>query len=242
MTFMEEQYKANTAQTVDANKVKRHEIEEILNLYTKNNLPIVTEAKNLLKYDHMSLRLAMQQISVYVWPTTELIEWLKADIPDMNDAIEIGSGNGVLAEFLGVKATDNYMQSDKFTPKSPEQNEYHQSAMLHFAVTGCPKVVYGENVEQLSAGEAIQTHKPNYVFGCYITHKYEPGMKNGNALGVDEGWITRRRQVKTYTMIGNRTTHKEKPILKKEHKEIKLEGLIVRTGTPEDNRIFQWTR
>jgi len=43
-------------------------------------------------------------------------------------------------------------------------------------------------------------------------------------------------------MIGNRTTHKEKPILKKEHKEIKLEGLIVRTGTPEDNRIFQWTR
>jgi hypothetical protein len=218
------------------------EVTELAFKYLKNNLPVICDAAELLKYEHNSVRILMQLAAVYVWPTTELIDWLRTNIPMTEQTIEIGSGNGVIAKALGIKATDSYMQSDKFQPKNQAASEIHKSATLMFEQNRIPPVNYGDNVEQYDAVDAIQRYSPENIFGCYITHRHKPNMLTGNALGVDEEWIMRRRKLKSYTVVGNLDIHYEKPILKLDHEQIKLEGLILRTSNPSANRIFHWKK
>jgi hypothetical protein len=134
------------------------------------------------------------------------------------------------------------MQSDKFKPKNRAALEIYQSADLMFKKQNIPQVNYGDNVEQYDAVDAIQKYSPENIFGCYITHRHKPNMKTGNALGVDEEWIMRRRKLKSYTVVGNLDIHYEKPILNLEHKQIKLDGLILRTSNQNANRIFHWEK
>lgn len=218
------------------------EVKEMVARFTENDRPKVVSATEILKYDYISVRALFQFTGVYVWPTTELIDWIKGNIPDLSKTIEIGSGNGVLAKTLGITATDSFLQSNRFEPKSAEESEVHKSGLEMYRVMRQKLINYGENVEQFDAIDAIMRYKPNHVLGCYITHKHREGMREGNQLGVNEEWILKRRQFKTYTMVGNLHVHGSKPILAIPHEEIELEGLLVRAEFPEKNRIFRWNK
>ncbi len=217
-------------------------LDEMATRFIKDGLPVVVDANEILAYDYVNVRALFQLAAVYVWPTTQLIDWFKTNIPDLSSTIEIGSGNGVIAQTLGVKATDNYMQSDRFEPKSEAEAKLHRDGIMMYDALRQKRIQYGANVEQFDAIDAVMRYKPKHVIGCYITHKHKEGMTEGNALGVNEEWILKRRQFQSYTVVGNLSVHHAKPILSKPHKAIQLAGLIVRAQNPEHNRIFHWTK
>tara|TARA_B100002049_G_scaffold165549_1_gene124265 strand:- start:24957 stop:25652 length:696 start_codon:yes stop_codon:yes gene_type:complete len=217
-------------------------VNELKARFLKDGEPVVASADDLLSYGYTNVRALFQEAAVYVWPTTELIAWLKNNLPELDSTIEIGSGNGVIAQELGVTATDSYMQSDRFEPKSKEQEELHKSGLMYYDALRQQRIKYGSNVEQLDAIDAVLKYKPKHILGCYITHKFKEGMSQGNALGVNEEWILNRRHFQSYTMVGNLSVHGSKPILSKKHEQIKLDGLLLRAKLPEENRIFVWRK
>lgn len=87
--------------------------------------------------------------AAYLLPTEELVAWLQA-ATEGRQALEIGAGNGVLAQAVGIRATDNWMQA------APE-------IQAHYKMMRQPVVDYGAHVEKLSAEEALETHKPEVV-------------------------------------------------------------------------------
>lgn len=162
----------------------------------------------------------------YAFPTTELVEYLQEVIGDRK-AIEIGAGNGVLAEALDIPATDNFQQ------RMPEYNAYYKSL-------GQAIVPYGPNVERLDAREAVRKYRPQVVIGCWVTHKYDPKrhLAGGNEIGVKEEHLLER--VETYVHVGNEQVHKNKAILKREHQAVHADWLFSRSLNATPDVIYVW--
>lgn len=137
---------------------------------------------------------------VYCLPTFELVERLR-EIIDGRSAIEIGSGNGVLAGALDIHATDNKMQDD------PEIRE-------HYKMMGQPPVKYGANVEKITARDAVRKYRPRVVIAAWVTHLYDERNHDagGNMFGVDELDIL--RNCEAYVFVGNTQVHAKKPLWK----------------------------
>lgn len=131
---------------------------------------------------------------LYCLPTHELIAYLQ----DLN-ALEIGAGNGVLAQALGIRATDNRMQ------KLPKYREYYRSI-------GQTAVRYGHAVEQLDAVAAVARHQPDVVMAAWVTHRYDKSRPTagGNEMGIDEETIIAGCGM--YVLIGNKRVHQHKSI------------------------------
>lgn len=140
---------------------------------------------------------------LYSFPTVELVELLRGIIGGRS-AIEIGAGHGVLAEALGIPATDNRMQ---------EWDKYRAI----YAVTGQPAVPYGHNVVDCHASRAVRRYKPQVVIGCWVTHKYDAARHGagGNEVGVDEEDIL--RHCEAYVVVGNEKVHAGKKIWARPH-------------------------
>jgi hypothetical protein len=140
---------------------------------------------------------------IYCIPTAELVEHLRAMIGGRK-AIEIGSGNGVLAQALGIPATDNRMQEAPFI------------RALYDASEQAP-VRYGLNVERLDAHLAIATHRPDVVIGAWVTHRYDPNDHDagGNAYGPYGTAIV--RSVDEYILIGHTGVHAQNPLWRTPH-------------------------
>lgn len=140
---------------------------------------------------------------LYSFPTIELVEYLDALI-GTRSAIEIGAGHGVLAQVLGIPATDNRMQ---------EKDPYRQV----YALTGQPAVRYGPNVVDMHASRAVRRYRPQVVIGCWVTHKYDPARPaaGGNEVGIDEEDIL--RNCATYVVVGNERVHGAKKIWGRPH-------------------------
>ena len=218
-------------------------VREFESKFIVNGLPKIVSGEAITAcYDNAIIRCAMQNNGLYVWPTFELMEWLDENILPRDQTIEIGAGNGVMSEALNIKATDSYMQSSKFRPKTLGEKQIHSKATASYVALNIPFVPYGFNVERLDAKEAVRKYKPACVFGCYITHKWVQGDTDGNMLGIDEEWILKRNFVKKYIVIGNKKVHQHKRILKQSHEQIKLAGLVVRAEYPSLNRIFVWDK
>ena len=159
---------------------------------------------------------------IYVLPTAELIEWLRSMI--IGNTIEIGAGNGSIARTLSIPITDSRMQ------ESPEIKFIYQMG-------GQPPIVYHNDIEKLDAIEAVRKYEPDTVIGAFITHKFDPKIGNGNAFGVDE--IKMLHKIKRrYINIGNKHTHKDKPLLKIPHTEYQFDWLITRSVDQFQNVIF----
>lgn len=140
---------------------------------------------------------------IYSFPTVELVEHLREFI-GARTAIEIGAGHGVLAEALGIPATDNRQQ---------EWEKYR----LILAATKQPPVRYGPNVIDCHASRAVRRFKPAVVIGCWVTHKYDPKRHEagGNEVGIDEEDILRNCAV--YVVVGNEAVHAGKKIWTRKH-------------------------
>lgn len=138
------------------------------------------------------------QYGAYLFPTVELVASLLALI-DGRKAIEIGAGNGVLAEALGITATDSRQQ---------EAPEYRAI----YAATGQPTVRYGSNVVTIDAHAAVNRYQPEVVVASWVTHKWDPARPEagGNEAGVREEWII--DNCAEYIFIGNEKVHQHKSI------------------------------
>lgn len=134
------------------------------------------------------------QTGHYCFPTVELVAKLKELIAGRT-AIEVGSGNGVLAAALGIPATDNFQQ------RMPQYR-------LFYEATGQATVPYGDNVVDMHASRAVRHYKPDVVLGCWVTHKFNPKRldKGGNEIGLDEADVM--RHCHEYIMVGNMAVHK----------------------------------
>jgi hypothetical protein len=145
-----------------------------------------------------------RRTGIYSFPTVELVDRLRTLI-DGRSAIEIGAGHGVLAEALGIPATDNRMQ------------ERHPYRAIYERIGQTP-TRYGPNVIELHASRAVRRYKPRVVIGCWVTHKYDPERHDagGNEIGVDEHDIL--RNCETYIMIGNEQVHEHKAIWSRIHR------------------------
>lgn len=152
---------------------------------------------------------------VYGLHTQELADWLRTFIAG-NSAIEIGAGNGVLAEALGIPATDNHMQTWP-----------HIRAL--YSVSQQPLVKYGPNVECLDALVAIRRYKPFIVIGSWITHLFRPrdAHRDGNQYAPDERAIL--AACSYYVMIANDAVHAKHPLLDRPHERIDAPWLYSRS-------------
>lgn len=163
---------------------------------------------------------------LYSLPTTELVDWLKCLAGDQV-VMEIGAGNGVLAKALGIRATDNWMQT---WPAMAAQYKLLRQA----------PVQYGEWVEQLDAHTAIAKHQPDVVLACWVTHKYREDRHElgGNMFGVEEEAVLSSCQ--TYIHVGNSQTHANKSIRQLPHRRYQFDWLVSRAMQPELNEICIW--
>lgn len=131
---------------------------------------------------------------IYGFPTVELVDWLEEQIGQQS-AIEIGAGHGVLAEGLGIPATDSFQQNQ-------------QKYALIYAASGLPTVKYGPNVVEMHASRAVRHYKPDIVIGSWVSHKYDARRPEagGNEVGVDFPDIL--RNCKKLILIGNTQVHR----------------------------------
>jgi hypothetical protein len=140
---------------------------------------------------------------IYSFPTIELVERLR-EIIDGRSAIEIGAGNGVLAEALGIPGTDSYQQV---------MPEYR----LFYDMHGLPIVPYGPNVVEMHASRAVRHHKPQVVIGCWVTHKFKPeeAERGGNEVGIDE--LDVLQHCASYVFVGHERVHQYSRLWSQKH-------------------------
>jgi hypothetical protein len=189
----------------------------------KNGKIVIKPAAFYNDYTQNEIRLFLHHYAIYALPTQELIDWLRDHA--IGTTIEIGAGNGAIGRALGIPITDNKMQN-------------WPTIRAHYEKTGQPIIDYPDDVEELDYKVAITKYKPQTVIGAFITHKWKPGMEQGNMFGPEEEIILKR--VKRYIMIGNLVSHEAKPILRVKHQELYFPWLITRGVDQTKNRIFVW--
>jgi hypothetical protein len=134
----------------------------------------------------------------YVLPTIELVEFLRSYIGDRS-AIEIGSGNGVLAQALDIPATDSYLHDD-------------ESIRKYYKALGQVSTPYGRFVERIDGVSAAIKYKPDVIIGAWVTHRWDSTTHDGNYWGVDEDKLL--DFCSEYIFIGNEKVHANKPLWK----------------------------
>lgn len=160
----------------------------------------------------------------YCLPTLELAEFLKIRIGNRK-ALEIGAGNGYLAKYLDILATDSYIQND------PVMKKFYEM------IARQPIVKYGKNVIKIDGNSAVLKYKSDVTIACWVSQKIElDRIKEIKGLRVDEEEVI--KNTNEYIFIGNKNTHKDKSILRLPHETIDIE-LVSRNGF-EGNVIWIW--
>jgi len=198
------------------------ELEELLIVNGQYKLPSYND---LILFDTPYLACFGHKYGMYTLPTLELIKELKTLIGNIN-AIEIGSGVGILGKELGIRCTDSFCQEIP-------------AVKAHYALHKQPTIKYGPHVQKRDAEWVARKWRPDIVFGSWITHKYVDEKISGNAYGPDEEIIL--DNCCTYILLGNERTHGMKPIMKHNPKIIKdFPGYISRSNYPEDDSVYIW--
>lgn len=163
---------------------------------------------------------------IYSFPTVELVEYLRGVIGDRS-AIEIGAGNGVLAEALGIPATDSFQQ------RIPKYREYYERL-------GQVIVPYGPNVIEMHASRAVRRLKPDVVIGCWVTHKFDPRYPaaSGNEVGVDESDVL--DHCRSYVFVGNERIHAAKPLWRFPHERFQFPFVFSRAHVDSADFVAVW--
>lgn len=151
--------------------------------------------------------------AAYLFPTIELVEYLQHLIGDRT-AIEIGSGNGVLAEAVGIRATDT------------REQETAQMQLYFRAIAQVP-ITYGHNVAKVEANRAVKVYRPQVVIASWVTQDFNPRTESGKPGGVREGAII--DHCEEYVLIGHENVHAGKDIWSRPH-EIEYPPFVVSRG------------
>lgn len=164
---------------------------------------------------------------LYAFPTTELVTHLNHMIGGRT-AIEIGAGNGVLAEALEIPATDSYQQT------KAKYRKIYEAA-------GQPIVPYGTNVKAMDASEAVYKHRPQVVIACWVTERYDHSrpLAGGNEDGVDEQALL-DSGIETYILVGADRPHRDKKIWRETHTKEYLPFVYSRAAADGTDFIARW--
>lgn len=163
--------------------------------------------------------------AIYQIPTIELLEWLNAEIPDKQNALEICAGHGEFGRLLGIRSTDSYMQT------RPEIAAYY-AAMEQKTINPPARV------EKLNANAAVAKCNPTTVFGSWVTAY---GLDDGASIyGVDEAELLRHPSVRRYIVIGNDSVHGRKAIMAANPEIHRHPGLVGRGMDARLNAIYDW--
>lgn len=186
-----------------------------------NGLLNVLPSSFYQQYSLNSIQVVMVKYGIYVLPTTELIDWLRTMI--IPPAIEIGAGLGSIGRALSIPTTDSHLQSDP-------------AVAAYYKMLGQSPIQYPDDVEKLTALDAIAKYTPHTVIGAFVTHLYN-GV-SGNPFGVaEEKIITGGCK---YINIGNANTHADKPLLQLPHITFNFDWLLTRSGDQTKNSIWVW--
>lgn len=158
--------------------------------------------------------------AMYVLPTVELVEWLRVFIGNRS-AVEVGSGCGALARAVGMRATDNYLQT------------FPEVASL-YRMAGQPLIEYGPDVERIDANEAARLYRPDVIVGAWMTHRYNPAEhgRGGSVYGPDFDDLL--EHCADLVLICNTSTHALHPMLARPHQRITPPWLFSRAQTGRD--------
>lgn len=184
------------------------------------------------RWTQAQLGLWAQQRAFYFLPTVEAVELLQRLLPEkLERAMEIGAGNGALGRALGIRATDSLQQ---LRPDVAESYRLMQQ----------PTVRYGDDVEGLSALEAIERYRPEVVVAAWVSHRMDESniAGGGNPDGVDEWALLSAPSVRRYVFVGHETVHRNKPILKVRHETIAAGCLLSRSVQPGRNVVWVWDK
>lgn len=168
------------------------------------------------------LRYFAHQHAIYVFPTTEMVDWFQENME--GTSIEIGAGHGALGRALNIPITDNRMH------ELPEM-------ALYYELMSQPVIKYPNDVEGLDAKEAIDKYQPDTVIGGYVIERWRPNYEQGSHLGVNEHDIIKR--TKKYMLILNKQDHPGKWLYHSPHQEYKFPWIVTRSEHLY-NRIFVW--
>ena len=182
------------------------------------------------EFSQPELSLFCVRHGLYCLPTKELVNFLFHHI-GCEPAIEIGSGNGVIGRALGIPRTDSKMQE-------------RPDIAAHYRSLKQAPVIYGADVEKMTALQAVEHYKPKVVVAAWVTHKYDEKehWRGGNQWGVDEEKLLAKKFLKTYIHVGNVSVHRAKKILSKEHEEFRPDRLFSRSAQATDIVIWIWRR
>jgi hypothetical protein len=166
----------------------------------------------------------------YALPTFELLDVINQKIMEVSpsrNAIEIGSGNGVIGKALGITCTDNWMQD------RPEVRS-------HYELTQQVVVPYGKHVLRMDAEQAVDHYRPDVVVASWVTHIYRPDQceRGGNAWGVDEAALLKK--IRRYVFVANLQTHAKKPLLETGHTVIRGDFLFSRSMASDQCALIIW--
>lgn len=164
---------------------------------------------------------------LYSFPTTELVTHLNHMIAGRT-AIEIGAGNGVLAEALEIPATDSFQQI---------QSKYRKI----YEAAGQPIVPYGPNVKPYDARQAVRKYKPQVVIACWVTERFDLNREwaGGNEDGVDEQALL-DSGIETYILVGADRPHRDKKIWKQQHTKEYLPFVYSRAASDGTDFVARW--
>jgi hypothetical protein len=186
---------------------------------------IAKPASYYQQFDRNKLLVFMHRNNIYVLPTWELCGFLKQHI--VGKAIEICCGNGAIGRTLGIPFSDRKLHADF-------------KIMRKFGLPPT-NMHYPQDVEELTAHQALVKYQPNTVIGGYVMHKAT--KYSGSIYGVEEHKFFDKSVVKThrvkYIHIGNTSVHDTKPINRLKHTVYRPEWLITR-GDDSENLIQIW--
>jgi hypothetical protein len=165
---------------------------------------------------------------IFGFPTQELVDFLRTRIAGRT-AIEIGSGHGVLAQALGIPATDNRQQED-------------EDIRACYRAIGQFTVPYGDHVEKLDAAAALAAYRPQVVIACWVTHRFEADRVHagGSSTGVDEAAVI--AECDEYIFIGNERVHAHKPIWALPHEKLTPPWMFSRAVNGSADFVAIWRR
>lgn len=169
----------------------------------ENGRPRVVPASVFAGVDQANIAALCVKHAFYGVVTCELVEFIREQI-NGRCAIEIGAGNGVLAEALNITGVDNRMQDWPWVRATYEMSQQ-------------PTVRYGANVVHMDGIEALSHYRPQVVIGNWLTHFYRPERHwaGGNMYAPDERQIL--ENVETFILVGNSKTHAGHSLLDNAH-------------------------
>lgn len=171
-------------------------------------------------------------LGVWLFPTEELVSWLKRHVIRGRAAIEVGAGLGDLGRFLGIPATDSY--------RAKEDPEVVRRLL---AARQTPPQIDPRHTERMDAGAAVAAYRPEVVIAAWSVQKLAAELRDtaaeGMPWGIDECALVEEAD---YCLIGHAKAHRGKRVFFLRYTEYNLPSVISRAPSRDGNRIWWFTR